>query len=87
MMAQNRGTGKSSNQPSAEPMPSKGSVRYKELVTQVQGGEAFIQRLKIIKYKYRRCKWVYITKKGKLVRKLIIFETLKRKPRGIKCQA
>lgn len=74
-------------QPCVEPMPNKGSVAYRRLVTQVKGGDVFVRRLKIIRYKYQKCQWVYITKNGKLVRKLVIYGTLKRKPRGMKWPA
>lgn len=87
MTAENRGTGKGSNQPSVEPMPGKGSVQYKELVTLKRGGDVFIRRLKIIKYRYQRVRWIYITQKGKLVRKLVVYGTLERKPRGMRWPA
>ena len=75
-MVEQRGSGKGRNQPSVELMPNKGSVSYRQLVTEVKGGDVFIRRLKVVTYEYQRCQWVY--QDGH--RRLKILKTLARKP-------
>jgi len=71
------GTGKQNIQPSVVELHKKGSIAYKELHTLISGGDIFIRRLKVTKFVYQRCRYVY--QNGK--RKLVILKTLKRKPR------
>lgn len=61
-------------------LPRKGSKRYCELVTKVQGGEPFTRRIVVHGRPYwQRCRYVY--KEGK--RKLEVLKHLgTRKPRG-----
>lgn len=67
-------------------LPSKGSVEFKRLVTEQQGGDPFIRHFVVIKHRYQLCRWVYKRVRGKLVRRLEVIKEYKRRPGSYKCQ-
>ncbi len=70
------------NQPSVDTEPKKGSKRYCELVTKIQGGTPFIRRIEVNGRPYwQRCQWIYVDGKRKLK---VLGHLGTRKPRGEK---